>query len=316
MRFDLKFCEITDIVQGKGFKVFDDADIVVGFRCDNVAEEFTRAKLNELTDVAKGNEVGAGGLVWVKFNKDGTIASSVGKFFDDAALKVWGERFGAKPNDALLILSGKNIHEKTRIQLGRFRNAVAGRLGLRKPGTYKCLWIVDFPLLEWSDEANRWNAAHHPFTSPYKADIPLLEKDPGAVRALAYDMVINGVEAAGGSIRIHDRPTQELMLKNLGFSKESAEEQFGFLMKAFEYGAPPHGGLAFGLDRLVSLLGEFESIRECMAFPKNNMGRDTMTEAPSTITQEQLTELHLAVVAKEKPAPAAAAGDSKSAEKK
>jgi len=298
----MKFVEITDIAKGKGFKLFDDADIVVGIKAENVAEDYTKSKLQEIIDLAKSGDIGAGGLIWVKVLKDGSIQSSVGKFFDDAALKVWAERFQAKPNDLLLIVAGPNAHEKTRIILGRFRNAMGTRLGLRKPGTYKCLWVVDFPLLEWNEDDKRWNACHHPFTSPYRADIALLDTDPGAVRALAYDMVINGVEVGGGSIRIHDRPTQELMLKHLGFTKESAEEQFGFLMKAFEYGAPPHGGLAFGFDRLTSLLGEFESIRECIAFPKNNQGRDTMIEAPSNITQQQLDELHVAVVAKEKKA--------------
>jgi aspartyl-tRNA synthetase len=305
LRFEMKFVEITELAKGKGFKLFDDADIVVGIKAENVAEDYSRAKLNEITELAKSGDVGAGGLIWVKVMKDGSVQSTIGKFFNDADLKGWAAKFEAKPNDLLLIFAGLNAHEKTRIALGRFRNAMGTRLGLRKPDNYRCLWVVDFPLLEWNEDDKRWNAAHHPFTSPYRADIHLLETDPGAVRARAYDMVINGVEVGGGSIRIHDRPTQELMLKHLGFTKESAEEQFGFLMKAFEYGAPPHGGLAFGMDRLTSLIGEFESIRECMAFPKNNQGRDTMIEAPSTITKEQLEELHIAVVVKEKKAAAA-----------
>ncbi|MEA4995571.1 MAG: amino acid--tRNA ligase-related protein, partial [Petrimonas sp.] len=259
---------------------------------------YTRKQLDELTDFVKRPQIGAKGLIYVRYNEDATLKSSVDKFFSESDLKLWAERCNAKPRDLLLVLSGET--EKTQKQLSELRLEMGARLGLRDKNNYKCLWVVDFPLLEKDEELNRFFAKHHPFTSPKPEDIALLDSDPGAVRANAYDLVINGVEVGGGSIRIHDSALQKKMFSVLGFTEERAQEQFGFLMNAFKYGAPPHGGIAFGLDRLVSLFAGLDSIRDCIAFPKNNSGRDVMIDAPSRIEKEQLDELGLIIVEKEK----------------
>lgn len=289
-RFGMKFVELNDVAQNKGFKVFDDAELVVGI-CAEGAASYTRKQLDALTDFVKKPQVGAKGLVWAKYNEDGTFKSAVDKFYSQEDLKAWAEKFDAKPGDLLLILSG-DAH-KTRPALNELRLELGKQLGLRDKNTFSCLWVVDFPLLEWDEDSERFHAMHHPFTSPQREDIPLLDSDPGKVRANAYDMVINGVEIGGGSIRIHDRPTQELMFKHLGFTEEEAKDQFGFLMDAFEYGAPPHGGIALGFDRLCSLFGGSDSIRDYIAFPKNNSGRDVMIDAPSPVSEEQLKELNI-----------------------
>ncbi|MGK7396602.1 MAG: aspartate--tRNA ligase [Candidatus Cyclobacteriaceae bacterium M3_2C_046] len=292
LRFGMKFTELNDLVQGKGFKVFDDAELVVGINASGCSE-YTRKQLDQLTEFVKRPQVGAKGLVYVKYNLDGTFKSSVDKFYQPEDLQAWADKFQAKPGDLLLILAGELY--KTRTALSELRLKLGGELGLRKKDIYKPVWIVDFPLLEWDEENQRFHAMHHPFTSPKPEDIKLLDSNPANVRANAYDMVINGVEIGGGSIRIHNKELQQKMLKTLGFSQEEAEKQFGFLMDAFEYGAPPHGGIAFGFDRLCALFGGSDSIRDYIAFPKNNSARDVMIDTPSTISQEQLDELHIAL---------------------
>lgn len=292
IRFGMLFKDLDDLVKGKNFPVFDNAESVVGINADGCAE-YTRKQLDALTDFVKRPQVGATGLVYIRYNADGTLKSSVDKFYTEEDLKAIAERFEAKPGDLMLILAGEA--EKTRKALNVLRLEVAQQRGLRDPNNYKFLWVIDFPLLEWAEDDNRWVARHHPFTRPKIEDLPLLETNPGEVRADAYDMVLNGTEIGGGSIRIHERLLQEQMFDALGLSKEEAEEKFGFLLKAFEYGAPPHGGLAFGFDRLVALMGGAESIRDFIAFPKNNSGRDVMLDAPSVIDDHQLVELSLKV---------------------
>ncbi len=291
-RFDMKFTELNDLAQGKGFQVFDSAELVVGI-CARGCAEYTRKQLDELTEFVKRPQIGAKGLVYVQCKADGTFKSSVDKFYSADDLKKWAERFNAQPGDLLLILSGETA--KTQKALNELRLKMGDALGLRDKNKFAALWVIDFPLLEWNEETNRWHAMHHPFTSPKPQDIQLLDTNPGAVRANAYDMVINGTEVGGGSIRIHDRATQQLMFTHLGFSDEEAKKQFGFLMDAFEFGAPPHGGIAFGFDRLCSLFGGADSIRDFIAFPKNNAGRDMMIDTPSTISQEQLNELSISI---------------------
>jgi len=292
LRFDMKFETLNDLVQGKGFNVFDKSELIVGI-CAKGCGEYSRKQLDELTDFVKRPQVGAKGLVYVKYNHDGSFKSSVDKFYESEELKKWVQRFSALPGDLLLILAG--LTDETRFALSELRLEMAKRLDLKEKNTLKPLWVVDFPLLEWDEEANRFHAMHHPFTSPKEEDIVKLEKDPSVVRANAYDMVINGVELGGGSIRIHDRTLQQKMFKVLGFTESEAESQFGFLMNAFEYGAPPHGGIAFGFDRICALFGGFDSIRDFIAFPKNNAGRDVMIETPSPISNEQLGELGLSI---------------------
>ncbi len=292
-RFEMKFTDLTTLAKGKGFPVFDSAELVVGI-CAKGAATYTRKQLDELTEFVKRPQIGAKGLVYVRYEAGGVIKSSVDKFYDEAALKTWASAFEAQPGDLMLILAGNA--DQTRKALGELRLLMGTQLGLRDKNTFSALWVIDFPLLEWDAESNRFNAMHHPFTSPKRDDLHLLDSDPGKVRANAYDMVINGTEVGGGSIRIHDRPTQQLMFKKLGFTEEEAKKQFGFLMEAFEYGAPPHGGIAFGFDRLCSLFGGVDSIRDFIAFPKNNAGRDTMIDTPSTISEQQLKELGIAVV--------------------
>ena len=288
IRFDMQFVELNDVTQGKGFNVFDSAELVVGINAKG-AGEYTRKQLDALTDFVKRPQVGAKGLVYVKCNEDGTFKSSVDKFYSQEDLKEWAGKMNAESGDLLLVLSGDM--DATRFAMNVLRLHMGDELGLRNKEEFKLLWVLNFPLLEWDQDTKRYHAMHHPFTSPQKSDIPLLDSDPGKVRANAYDMVINGVEVGGGSIRIHDRPTQQLMFRHLGFSEEEAKAQFGFLMEAFEYGAPPHGGIAFGFDRLCSLFGGSDSIRDYIAFPKNNSGRDVMIDSPSPISNEQLEEL-------------------------
>jgi aspartyl-tRNA synthetase len=294
IRFDMQFVELkspeseVDLISGKDFVVFDSVDSVIGI-CAKGAGNYTRKQLDGLTDFVKRPQIGAKGLVWCRIEADGSAKSSVDKFYDAEALQSWKEAFGAEAGDLILLLAG-DLH-KTRKQLNELRLLMGSELGLRDPFNYKPLWILDFPLLEHDEESGRWHAMHHPFTSPLPQDIELMHSDPGAVRADAYDLVINGVEIGGGSIRIFDRALQSRMFDLLGFSKEEAQAQFGFLMNAFEYGAPPHGGLAFGFDRLCSLFGGSESIRDYIAFPKNNSGRDVMIDAPSAIDAKQLKEL-------------------------
>jgi len=292
IRFGMTFVEITDLVKGKDFKVFDDASLVAGINAAGCAS-FTRKQLDALTDFVKRPQLGAGGLIYVRYNEDGTLKSSVDKFYSEEELKKWAEVFGAKPGDLMLILAGDAV--KTRKALSELRLEMGNLLGLRNPEVFAPLWVVDFPLLEWDDYTQRYYAMHHPFTSPKPEDIPLLDSDPGKVRANAYDLVINGVEIGGGSIRIHNKDLQKKMFTILGFSDEDAQAQFGFLMNAFEYGAPPHGGIAFGFDRMCSLFGGSDSIRDFIAFPKNNAGRDVMIDAPAPIKQEQLDELKLVI---------------------
>lgn len=293
-RFDMKFKYLSeggkDLVKGKNFPVFEEAEVVVGI-CATGCAEYTRKQLDELTEFVKRPQIGAKGLVYVRYNTDGTVKSSVDKFYTEEELKTWCDRFGAQPGDLLLILAGQG--EKTRKQLNELRLEMGTRLGLRDKNKFSCLWVVDFPLLEWNEEENRWFAMHHPFTSPKPEDMHLVTTAPGKIRANAYDMVINGTEVGGGSIRIHDRSLQAEMFKLLGFTDEEAKAQFGFLMEAFEYGAPPHGGLAFGFDRLCSLFGGADSIRDFIAFPKNNSGRDVMIDSPSPINPKQLEELNI-----------------------
>ena len=294
IRFDMQFVELkspesaVDLISGKDFVVFDSVDSVIGI-CAKGAGSYTRKQLDGLTDFVKRPQIGAKGLVWCRIEADGSAKSSVDKFYDAEALSAWKEAFGAEPGDLILLLAGE-LH-KTRKQLNELRLLMGSELGLRDPFNYKPLWVLDFPLLEHDEESGRWHAMHHPFTSPLPQDVELMHSDPGAVRADAYDLVINGVEVGGGSIRIFDRALQSRMFDLLGFSKEEAQAQFGFLMNAFEYGAPPHGGLAFGFDRLCSLFGGSESIRDYIAFPKNNSGRDVMIDAPSAIDAKQLKEL-------------------------
>lgn len=288
IRFGMTFTEIKDLTTGQGFGVIDDAEYVAAI-CAEGCASYTRKQVDELTDFVKRPQVGAKGLIYVRYNEDGTVKSSVDKFYSEEILKTWIERCDAKPGDLLLVLAGET--EKTQKQLNELRLEMGNRLGLRDKNDYKCLWVVDFPLLEKDEELGRFFAKHHPFTSPKPEDIPLLDSDPGAVRANAYDMVINGVEIGGGSIRIHDSQLQQKMFSVLGFSEEQAESQFGFLMNAFKYGAPPHGGIAFGLDRFVSIFAGLDSIRDTIAFPKNTAGRDVMIDAPSKVALEQLDEL-------------------------
>ena len=292
MRFDMKFVELTDLVKGKGFAVMDDAELTVGI-CAKGCAGYTRKQTDELTDFVKRPQIGAKGLVWVKIDEQGGIKSSVGKFFTDEQIKEWADRMGAENGDLLLIMSGDAM--KTRKMLCELRLEMGNRMGLRDKNVFAPLWVVDFPLFEWDEETQRYYAMHHPFTSPNPEDIPLLTTDPGKVRATAYDIVVNGTELGGGSIRIHDSELQDQMFEILGFTKEKAQEQFGFLMSAFRYGAPPHGGLALGFDRFVSILAGLDSIRDVIAFPKNNSGRDVMNESPSPIDPAQLDELNLAI---------------------
>lgn len=297
IRFDMKFVELNDLVKNKGFKVFDDAELVVGINAPDAAN-YTRKQLDELTDFVKRPQVGATGLVYARVNEDGTVKSSVDKFYSEDDLAGWAKKFNAKPGDLLLVLAGKA--DKTRKALNDLRLEMGNRLGLRDSKTFSALWVIDFPLVEWNEESGRWFAMHHPFTSPKPDDVRLLEDDPGAIRANAYDLVINGVEIGGGSVRIHRKDLQSKMFSLLGFSKEEAQNQFGFLMNAFEFGAPPHAGIAFGFDRLCSVFGGSESIRDYIAFPKNNAGRDMMIDSPSPVANEQLTELGINVKSPEK----------------
>ncbi|MDO5106479.1 aspartate--tRNA ligase [Capnocytophaga sp.] len=290
IRFGMKFGELNDIAQHKDFKVFNEAELVVGIAVPG-ANNYTRKEIDALIEWVKRPQVGASGMVYVKCNEDGSFKSSVDKFYDENDLKKWAERTQAKAGDLICILSGKA--DKVRTQLSALRMELAERLGLRKPDEFAPLWVVDFPLLEFNEEENRFFAMHHPFTSPKPQDVPLLESNPAAVRANAYDLVLNGNEIGGGSIRIFDKELQAKMFSLLGFTPKQAEAQFGFLMNAFKYGAPPHGGLAFGFDRLVAILGGQETIRDFIAFPKNNSGRDVMIDAPSPIENAQLDELHI-----------------------
>ena len=290
IRFGMEFGELNEFAQHKEFPVFNAAELVVGIAVPS-AGNYTRKEIDGLIDWIKRPQIGASGMVYVKCNEDGTFKSSVDKFYDQDDLKNWAKATGAKAGDMIFVLSGPA--DKTRTQLSALRMEVASRLGLRNSAEFAPLWVVDFPLLELDEESGRWHAMHHPFTSPKPEDMELLATNPGKVRANAYDMVLNGNEIGGGSIRIHDKATQQLMFNYLGFTPEQAEDQFGFLMNAFQYGAPPHGGLAFGLDRLVSILGGQETIRDFIAFPKNNSGRDVMIDAPSIIDETQLNELHI-----------------------
>lgn len=290
IRFGMEFGELNAVSQHKDFGVFNSAELVVGIAAPKCGE-MTRKEIDALIEWVKRPQIGASGMVYVKCNEDGTYKSSVDKFYDQGDLKKWAETTGAKAGDMIFVLSGPA--DKTRTQLSALRMELATRLGFRNPEVFAPLWVVDFPLLEKDEDSNRWHAMHHPFTSPKPEDMKLLETDPGKVRANAYDMVLNGNEIGGGSIRIHDKETQQLMFKYLGFSDEEARNQFGFLMDAFQFGAPPHGGLAFGLDRLVAILGGQETIRDFIAFPKNNSGRDVMIDAPSAIDNAQLDELNI-----------------------
>ncbi|MCK5691601.1 MAG: aspartate--tRNA ligase, partial [Bacteroidales bacterium] len=290
IRFDMKISEMSELVKGLGFQVFDSVEYIGGI-CAEGCAGYSRKQLDALTDFVKRPQIGMKGMVYVKYNEDGSLKSSVDKFYDEAALKEWAALFGAKPGDLILVLAGDL--ELTLKALSELRLEMGGRLGLRDPNVFKPLWVVDFPLLEWDEDTKRFHAMHHPFTSPYEEDMELFRTDPGKVRARAYDLVINGVEIGGGSIRIHDEGLQKQMFDNLGFTEEEARKQFGFLMSAFRYGAPPHGGIAFGFDRWVALFAGIESIRDVIAFPKNNSGRDMMIDTPSTISEEQLKELSL-----------------------
>ena len=294
LRFGMEFVELKETFAGRGsFSVFDEAKYIGGI-CVPGCAEYSRKQLNELTDFVKRPQIGAKGLVYIKYNTDGTVKSSLDKFYTQDDLLAVKQAMDAKDGDLVLILSGDNVN-KTRGQLCSLRLEMGDRLGLRDKNTFKCLWIVDFPLFEWSEEENRLMATHHPFTMPNMDDLPLLDDHPEKVRAKAYDFVCNGIEVGGGSLRIHDTQLQERMFEVLGFTKERAEAQFGFLMNAFKYGAPPHAGLAFGLDRFVSIMAGLDSIRDCIAFPKNNNGRDVMLDAPGTLNQKQLDELQIKV---------------------
>jgi aspartyl-tRNA synthetase len=290
IRFDMKFIDLTKTCQGLGFDVFDKSDLVIGINVKGCAE-FSRKKIDKLVDFVKSPQVGATGLIYCKYNNDNSSKSSVDKFFDEKQRDLWAEKSSCKSGDLLLIMSGEV--NKTRKSLSALRLYLAEELKLRKPEEFAPLWVVDFPLLEWDEESKRFHAMHHPFTSPKKEDITKLDSHPSEVRANAYDLVLNGNEIGGGSIRIHDKELQKLMFKHLGFSDEEAQNQFGFLMEAFEYGAPPHGGVAFGFDRLCAILGGSESIRDFIAFPKNNSGRDIMIDSPSNIDNSQLDELNI-----------------------
>jgi aspartyl-tRNA synthetase len=289
-RFDMQFVELTNIVKGQGFPVFDGAELVIGINAQSCAE-YTRKQLDELTDFIKRPQIGATGLIYLRHGADGSLKSSVDKFYNEEELKKWSAAFNSQPGDLILIMAGQT--DKVRKQLSELRLEMGKRLGLRDKNVFAPLWVLDFPLLEWDEESQRYHAMHHPFTSPKPEDIAMLDTKPGEVRANAYDMVVNGTEIGGGSIRIHDRDLQSLMFKHLGFSPEEAQKQFGFLLDAFEYGAPPHGGIAFGFDRLVSIFAGLDSIRDVIAFPKNNSGRDVMIDTPSTISDEQLKELKI-----------------------
>lgn len=301
IRFGMEFVELNDVAKGKGFPVFDNADMVVGICAEGQAGNFSNKDIKKLTEWMQRPQIGAKGLVYVKMEEGGTFKSPVGKFFSDEVLKKWAEKFGAKEGDMMLILSGEN--EKTRKQLNELRLEMGCRMGLRDPKKFSPLWVVDFPLLEWDEDSERFHAMHHPFTSPKKADMERMltgdHETMKSLRADAYDLVINGVEIGGGSIRIHDRDLQSKNFDLLGFTKEEAEEQFGFLLGAFEYGAPPHGGIAFGFDRLCAVLNGVNSIRDFIAFPKNNQGRDMMIDAPSSIDVAQLDELGIDIAKEE-----------------
>jgi len=288
----MEFAELNEVARHKDFKVFNEAELVVGIAVPGGAG-YTRKEIDKLIDWVKRPQVGALGMVYVKCNEDGTFKSSVDKFYDQDDLAAWAKATGAKPGDLICVLSGET--RKVRPQLSALRMEMAERLGLRKTDEFAPLWVIDFPLLEWDEDTERYHAMHHPFTSPKPEDIAKLDTDPGAVRANAYDLVLNGNEIGGGSIRIFDKDLQSLMFKHLGFTEEEAKEQFGFLMDAFQYGAPPHGGIAFGFDRLTAILGGQESIRDYIAFPKNNAGRDVMIDAPAKLDSEQLDELHIAL---------------------
>ena len=290
IRFGMEFVELNDVAKGHGFSVADDAELVVGIVAPGCAG-YTRKQIDALTEFVKRPQIGAKGLIWVKFEEDGSVKSSVNKFYDEATLRKWGVKAGAAKGDLLLVLTGEKM--KVRKQLCELRLKLGDDLGLRNKDVFAPLWVVDFPLFEWDEETQRFYAMHHPFTSPNPEDIPLLHSDTGKVRATAYDIVVNGVELGGGSIRIHDAQLQDTMFELLGFTPEKAREQFGFLMEAFKYGAPPHGGLALGFDRFVSMLAGLDSIRDTIAFPKNNSGRDVMNESPSPIDEAQLEELNL-----------------------
>ncbi len=297
LRFDMRFVELMDILKGYGFSVFDDAAYIGGI-CAKGAGNYTRKQLDQLTDFVKRPQIGAKGMVYARVEADGTVKSSVDKFYSQEVLQKLREAFQAEPNDLILILSGDDVM-KTRKQLCELRLEMGNQLGLRDKNRFVCLWVVDFPMFEWSEEEGRLMAMHHPFTSPKSEDKALLDTNPAEVRANAYDMVINGVEVGGGSIRIYDAELQAKMFEILGFTPEKAQEQFGFLMNAFKYGAPPHGGLAYGLDRWVSLFAGLDSIRDCIAFPKNNSGRDVMLDAPGNVDEKQLNELNLVIDIKE-----------------
>ena len=292
IRFGMEFVELNDLVKGKEFKIFDEAELVVGINVEGKVD-YTRKQIDELIDWVKRPQIGASGMVWVKFQEDGVLTSSVNKFYNEDDLKAIAEKFNAQKGDLMLVMSGDA--NKVRAQLSALRMELGNRFGLRKGNEFAPLWVVDFPLLEWDEESGRYHAMHHPFTSPKPEDIPLLETSPGEVRANAYDLVLNGNEIGGGSIRIYDKDLQSKMFALLGFSPEEAEAQFGFLMNAFRYGAPPHGGLAFGFDRLVAILDGNEVIRDYIAFPKNNSGRDVMIDAPSPIDEAQLVELNISI---------------------
>jgi len=296
IRFDMKFVELKDLTEGKNFVVFDSVEYVAGI-CAKGCAGYTRKQIDELTDFVKRPQIGAKGLVYVRCENDGSFKSSVDKFYSAGDLKKWAERCNAQPGDLILILAGAT--SKTQKALCELRLEMGSRLGLRDKNVFAPLWVIDFPLFEWDEESGRFFAMHHPFTSPKLEDVEFLDTDPGKVRANAYDMVINGVELGGGSIRIHDSKLQKKMFELLGFTDEQAQAQFGFLMDAFKYGAPPHGGLAFGLDRFVSMFAGLDSIRDCIAFPKNNSGRDVMNDAPSPIDPAQLDELNLILNIKE-----------------
>jgi aspartyl-tRNA synthetase len=293
IRFGMEFCELNELVKGKDFAIFDNAELVVGINVEG-ASEWTRKQIDEWTDYVKTPQVGATGLIWTKYNLDGTLTSSVNKFYSEEELKKWSEKFYAKAGDLMFILAGEA--KKVRPQLSALRMSIAERLGLRKADEFAPLWVVDFPLLDWDEESGRYHAMHHPFTAPNPEDLALLETDPLKVRANAYDLVLNGNEVAGGSVRIYNKTLQSKMFNLLGFSQEEAEIQFGFLMNAFKYGAPPHAGIAFGFDRFVSILGGSETIRDYIAFPKNNSARDIMIDAPSRLDNNQLGELCLKVI--------------------
>jgi aspartyl-tRNA synthetase len=289
-RFDMQFVELNAIVKGFDFPVFDSAELVIGIKAKACAE-YTRKQIDELTDFIKRPQIGATGLIYLRHGADGSLKSSVDKFYNEDELKKWSAAFNTEPGDLILIMAGQT--DKVRKQLSELRLEMGNRLGLRDKNVYAPLWVLDFPLLEWDEDSQRFHAMHHPFTSPKPEDIAMLDTNPGQVRANAYDMVVNGTEIGGGSIRIHDRDLQSLMFKHLGFTVEEAQKQFGFLLDAFEYGAPPHGGIAFGFDRLVSIFAGLDSIRDVIAFPKNNSGRDVMIDSPSTISNEQLNELKI-----------------------